>query len=330
MSTSNSFNICPRCGNANTLNAKFCSRCGAQLRVPEEAVVCHKCQTRNSGLANFCRNCGTTLRVGAQTKICPRCNREVDTKDNVCSCGYSFVTLQQTAPQVQSAEKQPVNLVKENKKQSQIDSKQTSRNEVAKPIYRKGGGRAIAFFALIFALLFAWLFFAPAEISLGGKSYTMRLGLEKFDGGVIVGEKGYGFGLVMMLVNIVKQVISGASISTALGSNSISMIVLLAFVALFTICACLHLLICIIRIFSGKRSKRANGLYLLLAILSTLFVALTFVSSFGASLPAFLQKVLSFFDLGGGARCGYVAFAMPLYFWFFYFYSLGAKAKQID
>ena len=82
MNSSNSFNICPRCGNSNSLNAKYCSRCGAQLKVPQEAVVCPKCHTRNSSLANFCRNCGATLKVGAQTKICPRCGKEIGAEAN--------------------------------------------------------------------------------------------------------------------------------------------------------------------------------------------------------------------------------------------------------
>ncbi|MBO5866822.1 MAG: zinc ribbon domain-containing protein, partial [Clostridia bacterium] len=89
MLSSNSFNLCPHCGNSNTLNARFCSRCGTQLKVPEEVVVCRNCGTRNSPMANFCRNCGSQLKVGEQTKICPRCRNEVPAGDNTCACGYS-------------------------------------------------------------------------------------------------------------------------------------------------------------------------------------------------------------------------------------------------
>ena len=122
MNSSNSFNICPRCGNSNSLNAKYCSRCGAQLKVPQEAVVCPKCHTRNSSLANFCRNCGATLKVGAQTKICPRCGKEIGAEENVCACGYSFVTLQQTEPR-------PVNVASTNK--SKKDKKRDKRQQHA-------------------------------------------------------------------------------------------------------------------------------------------------------------------------------------------------------
>ena len=98
MLSSNSFNLCPHCGNSNTLNARFCARCGTQLKVPEEVVVCRACGTRNSPMANFCRNCGSQLKVGEQTKICPRCRKEVPASDNTCSCGYSFATITTVAP----------------------------------------------------------------------------------------------------------------------------------------------------------------------------------------------------------------------------------------
>ena len=98
MLSSNSFNLCPHCGNSNTLNARFCARCGTQLKVPEEVVVCRTCGTRNSPMANFCRNCGSQLKVGEQTKICPRCRKEVPASDNTCTCGYSFATITTVAP----------------------------------------------------------------------------------------------------------------------------------------------------------------------------------------------------------------------------------------
>ena len=106
MNSSNSFNICPRCGNSNSLNAKYCSRCGAQLKVPTEAVVCHKCHTRNYSLANFCRNCGATLKVGAQTKICPRCGREIGSKLSLAK----WTSLLQT--RIKSAIKNVIKTVK--------------------------------------------------------------------------------------------------------------------------------------------------------------------------------------------------------------------------
>ena len=43
MFSSNSFNVCPQCGKANALSARYCSSCGKQLVVPEEVVVCPKC-----------------------------------------------------------------------------------------------------------------------------------------------------------------------------------------------------------------------------------------------------------------------------------------------
>ncbi len=173
MNSSNSFNICPRCGNSNSLNAKYCSRCGAQLKVPTEAVVCHKCHTRNYSLANFCRNCGATLKVGAQTKICPRCGREIGAEENMCACGYSFVTMQQTQPRkvdVTSTNKDKKRDKKRNKNRQednypqqsyaqQGQAEQQSANGGKKP---KKSGRGFALFAFLFLALFVYVIIAPA------------------------------------------------------------------------------------------------------------------------------------------------------------------------
>ena len=134
MNGSNSFNICPRCGNSNSLNAKYCSRCGAQLKVPTEAVVCHKCHTRNSSLANFCRNCGATLKVGAQTKICPRCGREIGAAENMCACGYSFVTMQQTEPRRADVSSTNKDKKRDKKRDKNRAVEQNVYNEPSQPV----------------------------------------------------------------------------------------------------------------------------------------------------------------------------------------------------
>lgn len=167
MNSSNSFNICPRCGNSNSLNAKYCSRCGAQLKVPQEAVVCPKCHTRNSSLANFCRNCGATLKIGAQTKICPRCGKELNAEENVCACGYSFVTLQQTEPRpvnVASTNKSKKDKKRDKRQQQQAALEQQAEQQVGKTktTYSKKGGRGFAIFATLLLAVFCYFIIAPA------------------------------------------------------------------------------------------------------------------------------------------------------------------------
>lgn len=166
MNSSNSFNICPRCGNSNSLNAKYCSRCGAQLKVPTEAVVCHKCHTRNSSLANFCRNCGATLKVGAQTKICPRCGREIGAEENMCACGYSFVTMQQTEPKradVSSTNKDKKKDKKRDKSRAaEVTYTDTPASTEKKPKQKKSG-RGFALFAFIILAVFVVALILPAS-----------------------------------------------------------------------------------------------------------------------------------------------------------------------
>ena len=168
MNSSNSFNICPRCGNSNSLNAKYCSRCGAQLKVPQEAVVCPKCHTRNSSLANFCRNCGATLKVGAQTKICPRCGKEIGAEENVCACGYSFVTLQQTEPRpvnVASTNKSKKDKKRDKRQQHAVDEQQTvQQGGKTKTTYSKKGGRGFAIFATLLLAVFCYFIIAPEGV----------------------------------------------------------------------------------------------------------------------------------------------------------------------
>jgi len=48
---------CPKCGTANSADAKFCSNCGSALG----NVKCPNCETMNRADARFCSNCGHKL-----------------------------------------------------------------------------------------------------------------------------------------------------------------------------------------------------------------------------------------------------------------------------
>lgn len=322
MHSSNSFNLCPHCGNSNTLNARFCSRCGTQLKVPEEVVVCRTCGTRNSPMANFCRNCGSQLKVGEQTKICPRCRKEVPIDDNACSCGYMFATISTVAPTVGGAV--PVRDEQENKK-----SKKAKGN---KPVASKKGGRGFAIVALIFLLAFVYFLAAPSEYRLSFLSFDG--GLINYTDGTTVGSstKAYGLSLLMALVSGIITAIQtpGGSVLDAIilafGSSYAEKIIR-AMIFLFALCVVIHLLVCIIRIFSSRRSKKSNKLYLILAILTTILTALIVLPSvLGAD---FLGGILNIFVLQEGLELGWVVCAIPAYYWFFFLYSAIAKSKPL-
>ncbi|MCH5157532.1 MAG: zinc ribbon domain-containing protein [Clostridiales bacterium] len=327
MNSSNSFNICPRCGNSNALNAKYCSRCGGQLKVPEEPVVCHKCHTHNTPMANFCRNCGTALKVGSETKICPRCGKEVRGEEAICQCGYSFVTYQQTMP---SATPVDVSELKDNKAQDVVqDTSKADKKKSAKNHNRKGGrGWAIA--GLILVLLFAYYIVAPFVLPVGDGVTLRPEFLVSLDNGLVKGsEAAYGYDIVSDLVTLVQDVIAGKSIGDVIGSVSVGYIMVMVLVVIYCVTAAVHLLVCFIRCFTGKRSKRMNIYFLIMAIISILVVGLMILFKFVAMPDGVMSTIASWFALGDGISVGYALCAIPVYFWFFFFYSLGAKAKKV-
>ena len=329
MNSSNSFNICPRCGNANALNAKYCSRCGGQLKVPEEPVVCQKCHTRNTPMANYCRNCGVELKVGLATKICPKCGKAVDASDNVCACGYSFVTLQQTNPTVKA-----VNV-------SQTKSSASASSQKTRTVHNTKGGRGWAIAAMVLILLFAYYIIAPYAVFKADGEIAAKLRpvfLVNFEKGFIFCEgveytNMYGFNYMDTLV---ASLINGTFAETfdSLGMGNILIMVL---TVIFVVAALAHLIASLIRSINGKRAKQANWTFLILAVLSTLIIGLIALFYYVPSVSeGFLAKISSWFALtiGSGEEVtsyslGYAIWAIPLYFWFFFLYSLCSKAKKL-
>ena len=323
MNSSNSFNLCPHCGNANTLNARFCSRCGTQLKVPEEVVVCRTCGTRNSPMANFCRNCGSQLKVGEQTKICPRCRKEVPAGENTCACGYSFATITTVAPTDGVAvpvREQP----KADKKGSQKASKAHSAPKGAKRVVSKKGGRAFAFVALVFLLVFAYFFAAPQ---------ALRLDFLSFDKGFVTDANGTWYGYDFFYIKVQKVLLAFSNptedifeVIVGILGGSIAEIMVTVMSLIFALCVVIHLLVCIVRLLSSKRSAKVNKLYLLLALLTTVATALILVPQLlGADI---LGGVLNIF-VAEGLTFGWVICAIPAYYWFFFIYSAIAKGKTL-
>ena len=315
MLSSNSFNLCPHCGNSNTLNARFCARCGTQLKVPEEVVVCRACGTRNSPMANFCRNCGSQLKVGEQTKICPRCRKEVPASDNTCSCGYSFATITTVAPTAGGAT--AVSEERRGKKQKGV--------RAGKAVVSKKGGRAFAIVAMVFLLVFAYFFVAPQNL---------RPSFLAFDKGLYYEGKNIAYGYTYILL-LLYQIIDAVSnpggnmfnaIMGALGDN-VAKIMVSIMVVIFVLCVVVHFIVCFTRAFTSKRSKKANKFYLVLAVLTTVATALILLPQLlGAD---FLGGVLKIFAMPDGFGFGWVLCAIPAYYWFFFIYSAIAKGKSL-
>ena len=334
MNSSNSFNICPRCGNSNALNAKYCSRCGAQLKVPEEPVVCHKCHTHNTPMANFCRNCGTALKVGAETKICPRCGKEVRGEEAICQCGYSFVTYQQTIPNVQAVD---VSSLREDNVQesSQDQAKAEKKKKRNAPVsYSKKGGRGWAIAGIILVLLFAYYIVAPYVLPIGNGVTVRPEFLVNLDYGFVTlnaelegATPLYGYDLVVSVVNLVKDIVAGAKIGDAIGALKVGYIIMMAMTVIFILTAAIHLIVCIVRSFTSKRSKKANWYFFVMAILSTLVTGM-FLLCVMVKMPDALSTIVGWFTIPA-SRLGWAIWAIPVYFWFFFFYSLCAKAKKI-
>ncbi len=335
MNSSNSFNICPHCNNSNSLNARFCARCGAKLVVPEEVVVCHKCHTRNSPLANFCRNCGTPIKAGALTKICPKCGREVNAEDNVCTCGHSFATVGYVSPDA-GANAAPVGgvtpvapVTTQATPQKATKSKKAKKKVKYeyKP-YGKKSGRAFAIVAAVFLALFVFALVSPMRLSFIPVSA---------DGGVTnVGgvNREYVYNKLVETVNYTINVIKNKPSDFIAAYGGWTNFLMLVFCALFAVTAVVQIIVVIVRIFTGRRSKKANIYMLVMAIVATIVSLLIFLLSRGFIKAGdnFIGKFLGLFDpanLGNGRVFGTIyVYVLPAYYWFFFLYSLVAKRRR--
>jgi len=251
--TSNSFNVCPRCGTANSLSARYCYQCGGQLKAPEEPVACPNCGAVNSGTANFCRVCGATLR---------------------------------TERGVAAANSQ--------------NSKAISAKDAK---YNRKGGRAVAIVALVFLLAFAYLIVAPASMR---PDFLASVGVATFSGNVIYGFE-YGY-------TVASAIVDGSF------EYNVANVALAAVLVMFALCAVVHLVTSIVRIFTNKKQIKPNYFYLFMSILTTLVVGLMILSRF--------VEFLSAFSLGETSEITWATYLVPGYFWFFFLYSFLAKAKK--
>ena len=345
MSSSNSFNICPRCGSPNAMSAKYCSRCGGELKLPEEPVVCHNCRTRNSPLANFCRNCGAELKVGYATKICARCGSEVPADQSVCTCGYVFAHTERTSPipvrsdssidttggigalggakvaaGLDGAGDQTVDKKGKKGKKEKTPKTTTSKGKDGK-VYSHKGGRGFAIVALVLLAVFAYFIIAPEVI----RPDVLCL----YDNGISFGypmPRQYGYDMISLIINAAQ---SDNFVNTITMNGGAGQLVLASLVAIFTLAAAIHLIVCIARIIKPKRSRKPNWLYLAFAVLSAIIVGLLVAFNMITVSGGVLEAVAKVFKMGNGWDIGYVIYAIPAYFLLFFLYSLIAKARVL-
>ncbi len=294
MNNSNSYNVCTRCGTPNSLSAKYCYQCGGQLKVPEQPVVCEKCNTVNTGMANFCRNCGSTLKIGAVTKNCPRCNKAVPQEQSQCSCGYSFAVNKPVRAKDKASD--PVD-VRTGKKLDMVDVSTKGKSKAA--------GRLFAIISLIFVLAIGALYALPSAYRPSFLSALFVLGGSS----------------QVCLFEIAMSAISGGLAGLTLGQC-----ITYGVLALFAVCAVIHLLVAVIGIFSGCRFKHANWQYLVFAIISAIALALVWCA--GNSTVVSVLSFLSMFALPSGVSFGYLVYGIPVYYLVVFFASFVTKRKK--
>ncbi len=311
MNGANSYNICPRCGNSNSLSSKYCSRCGGQLKIPEEPIVCHKCHTHNTPMANFCRNCGAQLRVGLETKICPKCGKEVDAHESVCSCGYSFVTYQQA---------QPVDPRKLRKSSDKTAKSQASNSSDA--VRSSKSSRVVAILSIVFLILFAYFIMAPVDIA--GVATRPKF-LYDLDGGLTnngVARYGEDY-LRMALSKVFPNKMKYEHMGTA--NIIIGVLVLLTLATM-----AVQFVLSIVRAVKCKHTKHLDWYYFAMFWVTLVVVGLVFLFNTIAVGEGALQTVQNWFKLADGYKIGYAIWAIPVYYLFFFFMSFGARGKLLE
>jgi len=83
--------LCPDCGQAIPLNAKFCPMCGHQQLVFQQCTQCGKNLTPGAG---FCSRCGRAVEEKPRPQKCTRCGTENLGDAKFCTqCGEKYLIL---------------------------------------------------------------------------------------------------------------------------------------------------------------------------------------------------------------------------------------------
>lgn len=250
MNSTNNFNVCPRCGTANSMVAKYCFQCGAQLKISEKPIVCGKCNTVNSSMATFCKTCGSRLRTDKQTtKICPRCANTVEIGASLCTkCGYSFNSVTEVAPSRSNETAAAARVGKVRVKSTALGATRA----------RVGG-----IFAMLFALLLAYLVVMPDFMAI--KALNFGIFWRMSDSVVLTGYN--------ILAELGNGMING-NLSTVLANYSVDYYMILATLVLTLALALVEFFVGLYRLISGNLAKNKNAYSL------AMFIILLFVTAF--------------------------------------------------
>ena len=342
MNNSNNFNVCEKCGTANPLIAKYCYQCGAHLKTPEDPIVCNNCNTVNSGSARYCKHCGNKLFRGSTVKICPRCNHTVNGDAYICErCGFEFVAMR---PVVQNIPQLPQNAGgsaenrKPNKKElrkQQAAQQQTYYAPPAQPVYaqpqqtvylpaaaastvgseKKYEARVRTWGAIIMLLSLAFLYafvgypaIMPQNL-LGGE----MLGYYSVEGG--------NFSTAGQLLW------SFADNFNSLKSFSVGEWTLGILAALFAISGVAMFLFGLIKLCTGKGSKKASKWCLFVFVLGVVVVGLiALIGKIDMGLFNTVEKGL--FGENSDFDGGWTLWFAPAFFFLIYLFSFGARRKR--
>lgn len=247
--SNNNFNICPRCGTANSTVAKYCFQCGSVLKTAEQPVVCGKCNAVNSSSSTYCKSCGAALSEGNHSKICPRCKSVAASSATICSkCGYSF----SGANTVDPVDNPSGAVLKPPKKIKPVP--------VGSVKARVGG-------IILMVLTFALIYFVmnPPFLYLGYVDYGIY---------ALVGEGGL-MGPVMNGSDIIINAVSSININgfqQFLGSLSANQWIIYIIFAITMLTAFIEFFKGLAHLINGRMAKKVNGFAVFMLIMSILTI----------------------------------------------------------
>lgn len=86
--------ICPNCGKEIDDGIRFCPYCGTELKEIKEEKICQNCGAKLEEDSKFCPNCGSPVELLQESKIpkCPNCGKIVTTETKFCpDCGTKII-----------------------------------------------------------------------------------------------------------------------------------------------------------------------------------------------------------------------------------------------
>ncbi len=267
----NNFNVCPRCGTANSLVAHYCFMCGAELNADEQPISCGRCGTENSNKALFCKSCGAQLTKNNQTKLCPRCNNVVDINGKICTkCGYSFESAQLVTP--------AATLTKPDKK-GKVRAVRPTPIGASKA--RLGG-----VISMFFTLVMMYLILMPNFIKIEALNFGLYYAMPE-----VTKVSGY-----QALMTIVSAILSN-QMNSYISSLSADKWILLVVFIITLLSMVVNFFAGLIRLINGKLAKRRSGYSLFMFIISILAIGFLVLTQYSSAIAGACQEGDLFYNI---------------------------------